>query len=475
MFFNTKRQSNIKTHNLAEGEAFTETPKLELVSVLLTSTLKDEFYRKADATVNRLKQLVAEIPDKSFSAKAAVYARNEAGMRSVTHLVAGEIAKAVKGEPWTAPFYRKLCRRPDDALEIMSCYTAQYGRPIPNALKKGLGQALAEFDAYQLAKYRRQGAELSLVDLVNLVHPPHSEPLAQLMKGTLAPADTWETKLTQAGQNAQSEDEAEANKAEAWEQLIKSRKLGYFALLRNLRNILSAVPHLINDVLAMLTDERLIKRSLVLPFRYTTAFEALEKDHPHGVLRVIAALSDAVDLSLQNVPKFPGKTLVALDGSGSMMGRPIKIGSLFAAVLAKANDADVMLFSDDAKYVALNKRDSTLTLARWLECQCASAGTNFHSIFQRASRAYDRVIILSDMQGWIGGHAPTATFAQWKAKHDANPKVFSFDLNGYGTLQFPEREVYALAGWSDKSLEMLQFLDSDKRALINEIEKIQLV
>lgn len=475
MFFNTKRQSNIKTHNLAGGEAFTETPKLELLSVLLTSTLKDEFYRKADATVNRVKQLVAEIPDKSFSAKAAVYARNEAGMRSVTHLVAGEIAKSVKGEPWTAPFYRKLCRRPDDALEIMSCYTAQYGRPIPNALKKGLGQALAEIDAYQLVKYRRQGAELSLVDLVNLVHPPHSEPLAQLMKGSLAPAETWETKLTQAGQKAESEDEAEANKAEAWEQLIKTRKLGYFALLRNLRNILSAVPHLVNDVLEMLTDERLIQRSLVLPFRYTTAFEALEKDHPHGVLRVIAALSDAVDLSLQNVPKFPGKTLVALDGSGSMMGRPIKIGSLFAAVLAKANDADVMLFSDDAKYVALNNRDSTLTLARLLESQCASAGTNFHAIFQRANRAYDRVIILSDMQGWIGGHAPTATFAQWKVKHSANPKVFSFDLNGYGTLQFPEREVYALAGWSDKSLEMLQFLDADKRALINEIEKIQLV
>ena len=112
MFFNTKRQSPIKTHNLAGGEAFTETPKLELVSALLTSTLKDEFYRKADATVNRVKQLIAEIPDKQFSAKAAVYARNEAGMRSVTHLVAGEIAKSVKGEAWTAPFYRKALPSP---------------------------------------------------------------------------------------------------------------------------------------------------------------------------------------------------------------------------------------------------------------------------------------------------------------------------------------------------------------------------
>ncbi len=474
MFFNKQRKPLTQTTNFAGGEAFAESPKLELVSALLTSTLQDEFYRSSDAAVNRIKQLVAEIPDKQFSAKAAVYARNEAGMRSVTHLVAGEIAKSVKGEAWTAPFYRKLCRRPDDALEILACYTGQYGRPIPNALKKGLGQALAEFDAYQLAKYRRPGAEISLVDAVNLVHPPHTEPLAQLIKGTLPAAETWETKLTQAGQKAVAE-EAEANKAEAWEQLITSRKLGYFALLRNLRSILVSVPHLIDEVIDLLTDERLIKRSLVLPFRYTTALEALEKDPPRGVLRVIAALSEAVDLSLSNVPRFEGRTLIALDGSGSMMGRPIKIGALFAAVLAKANHADVMLFSEDAKYVALNPRDSTLSGARWLESQCAAAGTNFHSIFQRADRGYDRVIVLSDMQGWIGGHAPTATCAQWKQRYQCTPKVYSFDLNGYGSLQFPERDVYCLAGWSDKSLEMLQFLDSDKQTLIHEIEQIQLV
>jgi len=475
MFFNTQRKTATKTTNLAGGEAHTETPKLELVSMLLTSTLKDEFYRGADASMARVKELVAAIPDKQFSAKAALYARNEAGMRSVSHLVAGEIAKSVKGESWTAPFYRRLCRRPDDALEILACYTGQYGRPIPNSLKKGLGQALAEFDAYQIAKYRRQGAELSLVDAVNLVHPPHSEPLAQLVKGTLPPAETWETRLTQAGMKGESEEEAEGHKAEAWEELIRSRKLGYFALLRNLRNILASVPHLIDEVVEMLTDERQLRRSLVLPFRFLTAVEALEKDAPRGALRIITALSDAVDISLANVPKFAGRTLIALDGSGSMMGRPIKIGSLFAAVLAKANGADVMLFSNDAKHVSFDPRDSTLSLARWLESQCAAAGTNFHCIFEKAKRAYDRVVILSDMQGWIGGHTPAAAFASWKARFSCHPKVFSFDLNGYGTLQFPERNVCCLAGWSDKALEVMSFLESDRQALIREIEKIELV
>lgn len=95
---------------------------------------------------------------------------------------------------------------------------------------------------------------------------------------------------------------------------------------------------------------------------------------------------------------------------------------------------------------------------------CVRLQMNFHSIFQRANRAYDRVIILSDMQGWIGRPRANGNVRAMEGEAFGKPKVFSFDLNGYGTLQFPEREVYALAGWSDKSLEMLQFLDSDKRA-----------
>ena len=168
----------------------------------------------------------------------------------------------------------------------------------------------------------------------------------------------------------------------------------------------------------MLTDARLIRRSLVMPFRFTTALEALQSANLPNAGVVLSALSAAVDVSLDNVPAFTGRTLVALDGSGSMMGRPIKIGALFAATLAKANvGADVMLFSDVAQYVSLNRRDSTLTLAGQLERGCRAAGTNFHAVFQTAARAYDRIIILSDMQAWMGAHVPTASFAKYKQSH----------------------------------------------------------
>jgi len=293
MRFNTsKKNKSGDTANLAGGEAFTESDKLELASILLTSTLQDQYYRAADITAARLRTLINAIADKKFVAKAAIYARTKAGMRSVTHLTAGELAHAVKGERWTAEFYNQVVHRPDDAIEILAYYLAVYNKPIPNALKKGLGTALSRFDEYHLAKYRKSAAEISLVDVVNLVHPPHTEALKKLIDGTLAPAETWETKLSQAGVAADSDDAVTELKKEAWDKLVKARKLGYFALLRNLRNILQLSPELVDELVAQLTDERLIRKSLVLPFRFITATEALQETNLPRVSVLLAALSD---------------------------------------------------------------------------------------------------------------------------------------------------------------------------------------
>jgi 60 kDa SS-A/Ro ribonucleoprotein len=264
------------TVNLAGGMAHSESEKLELISIMLTSFLGNQFYRSGDETAKRLAELVNRTPDKEFVAKAALYARREAGMRSVSHLVAGEIAHSVKGEEWTKRFLDRVVYRADDVLEILAYCMAVYGKPLPNSLKKGLGSALTRFDAYQLAKYRRSSAPLKLVDAVNLVHPPHTEALRQLMAGSLAPAETWETKLTEAGQTAKSEREKEIRKAKVWTKLVRERKIGYFALLRNLRNILEQAPRLVDDVADLLIDRKLIEKSLVLPFRYRSALEALE-------------------------------------------------------------------------------------------------------------------------------------------------------------------------------------------------------
>jgi hypothetical protein len=467
----TRGQPQPDTVNFAGGRAFAQSAKLELVSVLLTTFLQDEFYRTEQQTLARLRELIVKVGDPRFVAKAALYARHTHGMRSVSHVVAGETARAVKGADWTKRFYAQVVRRPDDAVEILAYYLAAYGRPVPNSLKKGLGAALARFDAYQLAKYRRDHGAFKLVDAVNLVRPPSTPALAQLVKGELAPADTWETQLTHAGE-AEGASAVAAAKSEAWAGLVRERKLGYLALLRNVRNILTHAPEQVEELAHQLADPAAVRRARVFPFQFLSALDVLQTGNLSGAARVMEALNAAVDHALDNIPVFEGRTLVALDSSGSMAGRPQTLGSLFAATLVKGTGADLMLFSDDAKYVTLNRRDSTLTLAASIPF--VSGGTNFNAIFERANRAYDRIVILSDMQGWIGSGAPLGSFAAYQRHYQVQPRVYSFDLKGYGSMQFPHERVYALAGWSDRVFEIMQKLDGDPQALLHEVEAMTL-
>ena len=298
----------------------------------------------------------------------------------------------------------------------------------------------------------------------------NKEALKKLIKGELKSKDTWENELTQAGQKAETEEQKEELKKDVWIKLIKERKIGYFALLRNLRNILQQAPEILKDACNLLIEEKLIKKSLVLPFRFLTAIKEIEK-LPESQ-KILIALNKAIDISLNNVPKFDGKTLVVLDTSGSMEGKPAEIGSLFSSILVKSNECDFMDFSNYARYQTLNPMDSTLTIAKSISFM--DGGTNFHSIFQTVNRAYDRIIILSDMQGWIGYDSPVVTFERYKQKYNCNPFIYSIDLQGYGTLQFPENKVLCMAGFSEKIFDIMKILEQDKNALIKEIEKIEI-
>ena len=480
-FNTTMPKAKTLTENLAGGQAYSQSNELALVSLLLTSFVNDQFYRNAQTTLDELRNLTTKVKDKEFVAKAAIFARDRFGMRSITHALAGELTSQLSGAEWGKNFYDKVVVRVDDMTEIMSYYlaykTSKDSPKFPNSLKKGFAKAFDKFDGYQLAKYKGDNKEVKLVDLVNIVHPVPTErnkaALESLVKGELKNTQTWEAKLSQAGQMAESEEDLAQLKSDAWQELISSRKIGYFALLRNLRNIITQSPSAVKSSCELLVDERMIKNSRVLPFRFSTAYEEISKLGSSKEVRdVLVAINQALDISVCNVPKFDGETLVVMDVSGSMSGKPSEIASLFGAILAKVNNCDVMTFSTSAQYKQYNPMDSVLTIRS--SFRYSGGGTNFKAIFEKANKKYDRVIILSDMQGWMGYTTPATEFAQYKKKYNANPFVYSWDLAGYSTLQFPEQNVFALAGFSDKVFDIMKMMELDKKALYNEIKAIQL-
>jgi hypothetical protein len=462
---------------------------MELASLVTTNFVNDQFYRSADESLERMRELVSQV-DPMFAAQAAVYVRNTDGLRSITHAVAGEIGKSVKGEQWTKDFFRAVVRRPDDVTEILAYYMGRYGKPIPNSMKKGLGSALGKFDEYQLAKYRGEGRGLTLVDAVNLIHARPSaknrEALAKLVNGTLRSSGTRESVMSAAGSDVEK-------KAEAWDTLLREGKIGYLALLRNLRNIATQAPELVPRACELLVDPNRVHKSLVLPFQYIIAVQEC-RQYP----RIVKAISDAVDVSLDNIPDLGERVYIAVDGSGSM-GSPASgntgltrkyVGSLFAAALYKKSFADVAVFGNDCHLVpGLNPADSTLTNAEKVFAYSRGQSTNFPSVFQCASgqrKVYDTVVIFSDMQAWVrpiqygssyyayyGASHPGDAFADYKRVTKANPKVFAFDLSGLGTAQFPEKDIYEIAGFSDKTLALMSKLREDPRALVNAIKAVK--
>jgi 60 kDa SS-A/Ro ribonucleoprotein len=387
--------------------------KWNLVSILLTSFATDQFYRTANDTFEQLKTLIGKC-NKKFVAQAIVFARTEYGMRSISHVAASELAKHVSGEEWARKFYSAVIYRPDDMMEILSYHKEKNGK-VPNAMKKGIASAFDKFNAYQLAKYRGEGKGFKLVDVVNMVHPTpveaNKEAIAALVKGELKSFDTWESELTKAGQTATTDDEKSSFKKEVWVKLIKEKKIGYLALLRNLRNIVEQAPSVLDDALASLTNTEFIKKSLIFPFQYLVAYKQFVQSNTKEARKVAEALSRAVDISCENVKTLglEGETLVAVDNSGSMDSPVTKsehmnrseLGALFGIVLAKAINADIMEFGDFARYINYSLLAHSMDFAAsFSNLNAVGHGTNFPSIFDKANKKYDRVIILSDMQGW---------------------------------------------------------------------------
>lgn len=486
--FNPKKVEQTKVINRAGGQAYKQSDKLEVVSMLLTNMVQDQYYRRSAEAVQRMAELVQGLPDKKFLAKAGIFARTKYGMRSITHVLAGELVNKVKGQEWMKNFLERVIYRPDDMTEILSYYMSTYGKPIPNSLKKGLSLAFKKFNEYNIAKYRGEGKAMKMVDLINLItgskhkkgfcHPQGNEIAFKLLTGQLKPADTWEVGLTKAGQVAEDDEQKVELKNAAWKSLIDSNKLGYFALLRNLRNIKEQAPDSLDKALEMLVDEKAIKKSLVFPFRFLTAYDEIKNDR-----KIVAALDKAADIALNNVPEFQGKTLIVLDESGSMTSAACgnttahRIGALFASVLWKRNpNSDLLTFANSARYISDERLAilPTMEISRTLEKKMKGGGTDFHSIFKVANKSYDRVIILSDMQGWIGYDSPKESFDYYCKRFNCKPLIYSFDLAGYGDMQFPEQNVFCLAGFSDKVFQVMKMLETDKNALIKEIEKVEL-
>jgi hypothetical protein len=293
------------THEGARGKRFT--PEMELKRTLMNCLLwEDQFYEDGVSLADRIKALVPMV-DPQRVAALAIVAREDMKLRHAPLLVVREMARHEKHRVLVADTIERVIQRPDEMTELLAIYWAgslgpmqqRKRQPVSAQIKKGLARALTKFDAYQLAKYDRDGA-VRIKDVLFLVHAKPKDASQEkvwkeLVDGTLASPDTWEVSLSSG-----------KDKRETFERLIADKKLGGLALLRNLRLMQKAeVPRkTIGDaILAMRTDR-------ILPYRFISAARYAPDFEPE--------LESAMLKSIKGHARLKGRTKLLIDVSGSM-------------------------------------------------------------------------------------------------------------------------------------------------------------
>jgi len=289
MSYNEQLRCNNLTTNHEGAAAWRMTPEWELYSsVVTTMGVEDTFYERGDDRARRIADLVRKV-EPEYVAQLAIYAREAMHLRSVPLLLLVELAQCHRGDSLVSRAVSRTLQRADEITELLMCYQWRTGKRdltgLSSQLRKGLADAFNHFDEYQFAKYNRKDRKVTLRDALRLVHPKpkderQKELFRKILSDSLETPYTWETELSRVGR--QRFDSA-ADKKEAvrkvWQELIASRRMGYMATLRNLRNMLDVQmdKESIEQVCNYLANAEAVAKSRQLPFRFLSAFNEVNR------------------------------------------------------------------------------------------------------------------------------------------------------------------------------------------------------
>lgn len=375
----------VQTHE--GGPAYPHIKPMQLLRRSVASCLLWEsgFYEDGQTIAERIWQTALQVPPDELAA-LAIEAREQFNLRHVPLLLLHALAQTAKGTPLAGDTIARVIQRADELSEFLAVYWRDGKKPLAKQVKRGLAEAFSKFDEFRLAKYNRDGA-IKLRDVLFLIHAKpkdgaQADLWKRLVENKLFIPDTWETELS-----------AGKDKKETFERLIREGKLGYLALLRNLRNMAEAGcdPALVRD--AIIARKGGAQR--VLPFRYIAAARAAPQFEP--------ALDQALSEAVSEMPILPGKTAVLVDVSGSMDERLSAKSDLkridAAAALASVIHGDLRVFTFSHQIVEVPPRRGMAGVDAVIRSQ-PHGGTYLGAAIDALNKQipHERMIVITDEQ-----------------------------------------------------------------------------
>ncbi len=422
-------------------------------SVMSCLLWEDLAYETGKQNANNIANLIPLVdPQKVFD--IALEARTLQKLRHVPLYIARIMAKLPEHKKSVGKLLPLIIKRADELAEFLAIYWKEEKQPLSKQVKLGLSKAFENFNEYNFAKYRGEGNNVKLRDVLGLVHP---KPIGQnrsvlykkILDNTLETPDTWEVALSTG-----------EDKKETWERLITEKKLGALAFMKNLRNMEQAN---VNRDIIMLGFET-INPEWLLPLNYLSSAKYAprwEKEIEKLMLR-----------SLSNIPKLKGYTIFVVDVSGSM-GNVISGKSEFSRLqVAEAMAMIASFLCESISVYATSGNDATSThktellsprtgfslMEKIQESQYKAGGGG---IFTRQCLDYikeqekgiipERIIIFSDSQDCDQNKTLPRPFGKYNYIIDVSANSHGINYDGLWTAE--------ISGWSEHFIPFIMAME----------------
>ncbi len=496
------------TRNAAGGVAYSLSNEAALAQYAVTGTFQDTYYVGATDHLTKVEDLVASCRPE-FIAKLAVYAREQGKMKDMpAYLLATLVSR---GET-------ELAKRIFDRVCNNSKVLLVFARIIRSGAtgRSSFGTATKKLIQNWINKKGDKGLYLSSVghsdpsmaDLIKMVHPkPVSDSQSEMFSYLLGkkynlellPQDIQMFERLKKGEGTEVPDlpfraltNCELNEAQ-WRGIAKNMPWNTLRQSLNLleRRGVFKNNKAVREAAEKLADPENVSKFNAFPFELMATWKATE--HTDIPIEIRNAIQVAMEAATQNVPVLHGKTLIAVDVSGSMGGCPItgrgakpsiitavEGAALIACSLLRNNKSASLIgfdmagrhygigshsFTSNVEGVYemdVNPFDSVLTNARRISLN--GGGTDVSLPFQyllKNKMKVDNIVLLSDNESWTSSHyngfrgssvgAPACAAWMEYSRKNRQTKLACVDLCPGDTSQVPDQQgrVMNVAGFSD--------------------------
>lgn len=539
-YFNKKKIVPTVT-NYAGGVAYTQSDRIALLNAVVTSLGNDSTYESFNHKYLRIEELVSKC-DAEFVAKLAVYARKNFNVRTLPIILLTLLAKKFAGSPYIRLATRNTISRADELSEVLVAYArlnnhnnTKILNKLNNGIRRGIADAFHKFDEYQFAKYKKSDKEVSLKDTLFITHPKpfnnkEKELFEKIANDKLEAPDTWEVSRTSIGQKKLSEEDKKQAMKESWSDLVNRNKLGYMAMLRNLKNMLldGIDSDTLDKVLSYLSNPNNIKKSKQFPYRFYSAYKVIKELQDKGVdlsyknknggysssvttidlgneskyiankdiyTNIYKCLETCAMHSVENIPGFDNPNLsicIAADVSGSMDSKlsensdmTLKELALLMSILVakKSKNNDYLLFASkvgraDIGNSSKNVFELVNTLMNYKDLGYSTYLNNVFDELVNVYKKFDKIYVFTDMQVYTyDGKTTSSAWNKYRSTINDKCKLICVDLAGHGTdFASHGSNAVTVSGFSDATFKMVELVDqvNSNAGIIKEIMSIEL-